>query len=171
MGSLLDRVDRAEFDEELPDAFEEEFLDELEDDLPSEAFGKPGVGKKLSNLKPTASPLSPAMKRRVATELQLYLELLVGVAEMACEPCAEVAAQHVKKVAQRGANIMARYPDLAQKFIGSSAIADLLGLAAALRPIAKQCVGHHVTHSIVYGEEGVDDGQPDYSNYGPYRPQ
>ena len=173
MASLLDRVSTEELRTELPDEFPAEFAEQFEQDLPSEAFTAPGpigpIGRKLRVRAPKQAPVSATMKRRIAAEIQLYLEMVVGVGEMYCSDCAAVWEEHTKKIADRAAAIVARYPDMAEKFIGSGMIAEIVALGAALRLPVKQLVGHHVTHTISHEHEGnEDDG--DYAAYAPYRP-
>jgi hypothetical protein len=170
MASLLDRVSTAELQTEIGDEFPAEFADQFEQDLPSAAFAEPApIGRKLRVRAPKQAPVSATMKRRIAAEIQLYLEMVVGVGEMYCSDCAAVWEEHSKKIADRAAAIIARYPDMAEKFIGSGMIAEIVALGAALRQPVKQIVGHHVTHTISHEhEEPADDG--DYAAYAPYRP-
>lgn len=140
---------------------------------PSSAFGEsqslPMPGRKVAaKLKPTGQPVSAAMRRRIAVEVQLYLEMVVGVGEMYCQPCAMVWDAHVKTISDRAAALISLYPDLAAKFVGSGMIPALVGLGAALRQPVRQVVGHHITHTI-RDESSDDDSATDYAGYQPYR--
>ncbi len=169
MVALLDRIDTEKISPEMPEDFRDELGDEFEQDEPSSAFAPTPPGAKLTDkLKPPGGLITAGERRRVEAELLLYLELANGACEMACTPCAEFSEQHLKPIAKRAANILARYPDLAYKLIKGGIIADSLALLIAVRPVVKQVVGHHVTHSIVY--EGEEAGGVDLSGYGPYRP-
>ncbi len=170
MASLLDRVSTAELQTEIGEEFPAEFAEQFEQDLPSAAFAEPAtIGRKLRVRAPKQAPVSATMKRRIAAEIQLYLEMVVGVGEMYCSDCAAVWEEHSKKIADRAAAIIARYPDMAEKFIGSGMIAEIVALGAALRQPVKQLVGHHVTHTISHEHEGTED-DGDYAAYAPYRP-
>lgn len=171
MGSLLDQAEAPVFDAQFSDDFGDDFPDELEVDPPSAAFAPeapPTIGKRLAKVTPAGPVVSAATRRRIAAEIQLYVEVLAGITEIKCEECAKVIEAHSKKVAERAADILGRYPDMAEKFIKSGLIAAVVGLGAAVKPIAKQVIGHHVTHSI--GEEGGHGDATDYAEYGPYRP-
>ena len=174
MASLLDKASTADIPESLDSEFAQEFGGEFEQDLPSAAFGEqqslPTPGRKVAaRLRTTGPPVSAAMRRRIAVELQLYLEMAVGIGEMACPECAEVWDAHVKNISERGAALIALYPDLAEKLIGSGAIPAIVGLGAALRKPVAQVVRHHITHSIG-SEDTSHDGTPDYGEYPAYRP-
>lgn len=127
-----------------------------------------GGRKAVAKLRPSGATLSAAMRKRVSAELRLYLELVVGVGEMYCEPCAAVWSEHLERIAERGTAVMALYPDLAAKFIGTGAIPVVIGLAAALREPVRQMVRHHVTRTLSYEDE--QDQGVDYGNLPPYRP-
>jgi hypothetical protein len=171
MGGLLDRVDVEELDRDLTVDFSDELTDQFEQDLPSSAFGEQPASTRLgAKLKPSGAVIPAAMRRRVEAEILLYLELANGACEMACAHCAEFAEQHLKPIAKRAANIVARYPDLAEKLVTGGILGDWIALLIAVRPVIKQVTGHHVTHSIRYEDEETGGESTDYSGYGPYRP-
>lgn len=173
MTAILDRLETPENLDEFPRDLSPEFSDELTDgyeaDEPSSAFDAVPASRTLSQkMKPSGDLITPSEKRRIAAEIEVYLELVNGAWEMGCPHCAEVVEKSIKPVSQRVANILARYPDLARKLIASGIIADWVGLLVALRPIAKQISAHHITHTISYDDEDQGD---DLESFQPYQQQ
>lgn len=163
MAALLDDVNvttgPAVFGPELSPEFSDEFGDEFEQDLPSGALGDTSAGARMrARLRPTGDPVSAATKRKLQGELQLWLELLNGLWGLRCEHCADHNQQYIENLSKRLTNLAARYPDLVEKLTTGGLIADSIAVASAAAPIVRHAVGHHVTHSIRYGDEELDDG-------------
>jgi hypothetical protein len=174
VSTILDRLtgrdSTGETPAEKPDEFDQEFAREFGEELapdPVPAGGWTDSPKGRGPADP-APALTTTESRAVAAELRMYIELIAGAVELTCEPCAGVIDAQRNKVAARAARIAARYPAAARKLIAGAVMGDILGLAAALRPIAKHAYGHHVSHSIAY--EGEDDAPArELASYGPRR--
>jgi len=170
---LLDRVSVAEQDTDFPDEFETEFQDDFndgyeQDPAPMEVPDRvPRSRAALARIRPTQAPVSARTRKRISAELQVWGEILAMPLQARDPICGEVVAQQMEPVCDRISAILGRYPDLAAKFLGSTVAADVVGLLAALKPIAMVVTAHHITHTI--GDNG-DDAQLDLDQYPAYQP-
>jgi hypothetical protein len=175
MTSLLDRVNHTELEDEFKPDYGEEFQGEFEGEFESDpapgdeqpAQEPRGMARRAAEkMKPSASPVTAAMRRRISAEIQLYLELLGGVVSLRCEECGTAMQDQTKAVADRCASILGRYPDLANKLVSTGVLADWVGLAMALKPVASTVL-HHRQHTE---QEPESDSAAGAYVPPPYRP-
>ncbi len=169
MASLLDRImgqeNPEEIDPEIPDKIPPEWTRELSQDPPPDTAQAP---RKRPRQATTSGPVTPALKRRIAAELEAYIELAAIPLVMQDETCGGALHEQAEPIAKAIAQILARYPEIAHKFLATGLIGDWLKLLLAIKPVGQAMWKHHVVKPPE--QEGETGEQPDYSAFQPYRP-
>jgi hypothetical protein len=167
MASLLDKINgrdtAPDIESEVPDEFPQEWAEEyVQDPAPGPAKAAP---KKLLTVK-TTGQITPAMKRRIAAELEAYVQMMAIPVIMRDEVCGGVIHDQAKDIADSIATILSRYPDLAHKFLATGVLGDWVKLLIAIKPIVTVVYSHHISKKT----EEEDHDTPDYSTYPAFRP-
>lgn len=150
--SLLDRVDL----DDLHAATDGELPEELErDPAPAENTRKRRRRKVSEAVRPAGRPVTSTTRKRIAAELQAYIELAAIPVVMKDPLCGGAIHAQAEPCAEAIAGILGRYPDLAEKFLATGLIGDWIKLAMAVKPIVETVWAHHVTKVI--GAEGGPD--------------
>jgi hypothetical protein len=117
--------------------------------------------------KPTTSgAITPAMRKRIAAELEAYGQFLAMPILLRDETCGAVVQRQVKPAADALADILAEYPDIAHKFMATGILGKWMKLFATLWPVFQVVYAHHIART-------PDDEESDGVNideYAPYRP-
>ncbi len=168
MVSLLDKIKAVENGQEIDEEPGEEPGEEPAfgwDDLPPDPAP---VNRRSSGpvVPKTYGKVTPAMKKRIAAELEVYIELLAMPVMMRDQHCGGAIHDNAGKVADAISQILARYPDVAHKFVTTGVFADGLKLALALKPIGEAIWEHHVVKT----EGGNDSERLDLDSFQRYRP-
>lgn len=169
MASLLSKILSPDSDEELtsevPDEFPQEWADELAQDPPP---GKSKAPKMKLSPTRTSGNITPALKNRIAAEIEAYVEFAALPLVLRDPECGGALHEQAKPIGKAIAQILSRYPDLAHKFLQTGVLGDWLKLAAVLQPVLKAVYDHHIAKKPE--EEQVDD-RPDYvTSYPSFRP-
>jgi hypothetical protein len=114
----------------------------------------------------TAGAITPALRKRIAGEIEAYIEMAAIPIVMRDEVCGGAIHAQAKPMADAIANILSRYPDLAHKFLATGVLGDWLKLVLAIKPIAEAIYQHHIVKPV--DEEAVPDVS--YDEFQPYRP-
>lgn len=162
--SLLDGVDLEDVDVLPGDPPEEYDLDPE----PAPETTRPRRRRMAEVVKPAGRTIPVATRKRLAAELEAYTELVAMPLVMRDPLCGGALHDQAKPIAEAVAAILARYPDLAAKIIGTSVIADFGKLLIAVKPVAMVVWSHHISKTVE-GATGDDPGQPDYSAYPAFR--
>jgi hypothetical protein len=169
MASLLSKILSPESDDELTPEVPEQFPSEWEQELVPDA--PPGKSKapkiKLTPTR-TSGNVTPALKKRIAAEVEAYVEFAALPLVLRDPECGGALHEQAKPIGDAIAQILSRYPDLAHKFLQTGVLGDWLKLAAVLQPFLKAVYDHHIAKKPE--EEQVDD-RPDYvTSYPSFRP-
>ena len=128
--------------------------------------GAPAPRPRGPLLKPaTAGPVTPALKKRISGELEAYIEMMAIPLVFRDEVCGAAVHAQAKPIADAIARILARYPDLAHKFLATGVLGDWIALGLAVKPVIEAVYAHHVAKP----QEETDDGA-DFGAYPAYRP-
>jgi hypothetical protein len=173
MGSLLDRIRGVEFEphpdlESIPD-IPGEIPDRVPDEW-SELTPDPVPGARKSSgpafVPKTHGNVTPALKKRISAELEAYIEFAAMPVIMRDPTCGGALHDQAKPIADSITAILAKYPDLAHKFLATGMLGDWLKLGIAFQPVIKAIWDHHVVKTP---EGGQGDGL-DLDDFEPYRP-
>ncbi len=168
MASLLDRLKGQESpsDEspEVPDNVPPEWEQELAQDPPP---GGKAPRVKLRQAT-TSGNITPALRKRIAAEIEAYVEFAALPVMMRDETCGGVLHEQARPIAEAITTILSRYPDLAHKFLATGLIGDWIKLGVVLQPVVKTVWQHHVARPAE--PEGGHDGSADLSAFPVYRP-
>lgn len=142
MSTLLGRIIGHEVEEENPP----ENLPEntpLESELdPDPTPAPPGGG--FTALAPViVGKVTPTMKKRIAAELETYVEMLALPLVMRDPHCGGVLHENAKPIADAIAQIISRHPEIAAKFLKTGMFGDWLKLAAVTTPVVSALWAHH----------------------------
>ena len=165
MGALLDRIKGVETPLEtpleIPDEIPEDWASELDKDpVPAPRRGAETLVPK------TFGKVTPALKKRIAAELEAYIEFAAMPLVMRDPVCGGALHEQAKPMAEAVAQIMSRYPEIAHKFLATGMLGDWLKLFLTAQPVIQAVWSHHVVKS---NEQGVDsDDLADFG--GSYRP-
>jgi hypothetical protein len=173
MGTLLDRIKGIETTREMDPDFDPEFDGEIPDSVPPEWAGltpdpAPVPRKGTEPLVPKVyAKITPALKKRISSELEVYIELMAMPIVMRDPVCGGAIHEQAKPMADAIAQILSRHPEIASKFLATGMIGDWLKLLAAVQPIASAVWAHHITSTPEQAPGG--DGF-DLNNFDPNRP-
>lgn len=156
MASLLDRIKGVE---SVP-----ETVDGIPDEVPaewSEGFNPdpvPGPAVKASPLTPkTSGNLTPALKKRLSAELEMYIEFMAMPVLMRDPTCGQAIHDQAAPIAAAVMQILSRHPELAHKFLATGNIGDWIKLAVALQPVGKVVWDHHIVKTGTEEQEPAGD--------------
>lgn len=116
----------------------------------------------------TSGSITPAMKKRIAAELEAYIEFAAIPVMMRDPHCGGVLHEQARQVADAIATILSRYPDLAHKFLATGVLGDWMKLLAVLQPIASAIWQHHIVKPKDQATEQQEQ-QDVIANYPAYR--
>jgi hypothetical protein len=157
--------DAAEISSEVPDEVPAEWSEELTQDPPPGKSKPPRV--KLAPTR-TSGNVTPALKKRIAAEVEAYVEFAALPLVMRDPTCGGVLHEQAKPIGDAIAGILSRYPDLAHKFLQTGVLGDWLKLAAVLQPVLKVMYEHHIAKKP---EEDQADERADFvTSYPSFRP-
>jgi hypothetical protein len=164
MASLLDRIKGVEVGPEngpeVPDTVPAEWAGLTPDPEPGDA---PPTKAPKAPIKVT--PVGPALKKRIAAEIEMYIEFAAMPILLRDPVCGGAIHEQAEPIAAAITQILAKYPEIAHKFLATGAVGDWIKLAVALQPVGKIVWEHHVTKA------GQDEGVPvDLTNFDVYRP-
>lgn len=161
MTSLLDRLKGEESSEELDDYSElpddSEWDGLLQDPPPAATPQQRSKRPSILPPPPSGPALKLAERRRIAAELEAYGYLLVMPLQIRDPVCGEVARETIKPAADALTGILARYPDLAAKFLATGVFGDWIKLVAVLKPLAEVVYHHHIAKD----HPALDDQESD----------
>ncbi len=162
-GEQIDPENSPENTAEIPDLVPAGWADDLPQDPPP---GKTRAPRKLRQAT-TSGNVTPALRKRIAAEIEAYIQFTAIPIVMRDETCGTVLHEQAAPIADAITTILARYPDLAHKFLATGVLGDWIKLAVVLQPVLKTVWEHHVSRK----PEGDTDGeQPDFSAYPIHRP-
>ena len=174
MGTLLDRLKGVETSRENDPDLDDDFSGEIPDNVPPEWAGLtpdpapvPHKPSRDALVPKTFGKITPALKRRISGELEVYIDLVAMPIVMRDPVCGGALAEQAKPIADAIAQILSRHPEIAHKFLATGMIGDWLKLFAAVQPIAATVWAHHVTDKPD-AEDGGDGF--DLNNFDPNRP-
>lgn len=163
MGVLMDRLKGMNTDPETDSETDLETDVTVPDEVPPEWSGltpdpAPVPRKAADPLMPKIYPkITPALKRRISGELEVYIDLMAMPLVMRDPVCGGAVAQQAKPLADAIAQILSRHPEIASKFLATGMIGDWLKLFAAVQPIAQTVWSHHIsTRPAEQEEESFD---------------
>lgn len=167
MVSLLDKLkgteSSQESEEEFPDQIPQEWAEEYVQDPPPGAPGKPARRKIVTTV--TSGAVTPAMRRRIAGEIEAYIEILAMPLILRDPVCGGALHEQAKPSADALAGILARYPDLAHKFLATGLFGDCVKVGLALKPFVVAVYMHHIVKRV-----DEEEAAPDDTTYPAYRP-
>lgn len=173
MGALLDRIKGIETGPQMDPDMDTEFDGEIPDGVPPEWAGltpdpAPVPRKGSEPLMPKVyAKITPALKKRISGELEVYIELMAMPIVMRDPVCGGAIHEQARPMADAIAQILSRHPEIASKFLATGMIGDWLKLLAAVQPVAAAIWSHHIT-STPEQEPGGDGF--DLNNFDPNRP-
>lgn len=155
MASLLDRLKGPEtgpeLNPEVPDHVPEEWAPELAQD-PAPGKAKPVRAKLRTSA--TSGNVTPALRKRISAEIEAYIELVAMPVILRDETCGAVLHEQAQPIADALTAILARYPDLAHKFLATGVLGDWIKLAVVVKPVIEVGWRHHVAKQPEQGEQG-----------------
>lgn len=169
MASLLDRLSGIKISEKISDEIGNEIPDEIPEGWAEEFTPDPppGTAKPVKPLTPkTAGPVGPALKKRISAEIEMYIELAAMPIVMRDPQCGGALHAQAAPIAAAITQILSRYPEMAHKFLATSAMGDWLKLAMALQPVGQAVWEHHITKPL----EEVTSDTLDLDAFPVYRP-
>lgn len=160
-GQEIDSENDTENDQEIPDVVPPEWSELTPDPAPgTRKAGAPLVPK-------TYGKVTPALKKRIAAEIEAYVEFAAMPVMMRDPTCGGALHEQAKPIADALATILGRYPDMAHKFLATGVLGDWLKLGIALQPVVGAVWSHHVVNQPAQG--GVEDDL-DLTGYDEFRP-
>lgn len=173
MNRLLGRLTGTETDQEIEQETDQEMGVEIPDGVPEEWSGLapdpvPGARKAGAPLTPkTFGRVTPAMKKKIAEQISMYIDLLAMPVALRDEVCGGAVQHQADALGKAFANILARYPEAAHKFLTTGVLGDWIAVGLAAKPIAEAVWSHH----IVKKPEGMDESDGlNLADFDPYRP-
>lgn len=165
LSTLIDRFIGRETENEIPDENLDENLDR-EPELPPDPPPAPR-GTSFSLLSSTAAgKVTPALKKRIAAELEAYVEMAAIPLIMRDPTCGTALHDQAKPIAEAIAQIMSRHPEVAHKFMQTGVFGDWFKLIMAVGPVVKVAWSHHSPQT-----PEIEDDAPDFPpNFDPFRP-
>ncbi len=165
LSTLLARFTGRETDDEIPEETTDEILDR-EPELPPDPSPAPR-GSSFSLLAPaTTGKVTPALKKRIAAEIEMYIEMAAVPVIMRDPTCGTALHQQAKPIADAMAQILSRYPEVAHKFIQTGVFGDWFKLFMAVAPAVKIAWAHHSNPT-----SEIEDDAPEFPpNFDPFRP-
>lgn len=174
MGALLDRIKGVDFEPnkdlenipQIPDEVPDEWTAE-QDSEPLAADPPPAQRRPDPMFKPvTYGKVTPAMQRKIAEQISMYIELFAMPAAMRDPVCGGAVQDQAEALGKAFAKILSRYPEAAHKMLASGVLGDWIAVGMAAKPIAQAIYHHHIAKDIE--QEGAPD---DFSDFGDtYRP-
>ena len=177
MATLLERLKGTDNDTEngpengpvIPDQIPDAWLNEgqpLAQDPPPGSSKAPRPKLRQAT---TGGNVTPALRKRISAELEAYVEFAALPLVLRDPVCGGALHEQAKPIADAITAILARYPDLAHKFLATGVLGDWLKLGVALHPVLKAMWEHHIKATPDDQVEGGADGQPEI-NYPAWRP-
>lgn len=167
MASLLDRIRGQETVPEkvveIPDEVPQEWGEEFAPDP------TPGEVPKLKKavIRPTTSGnVTPALKKKISAEIEAYIEFAALPIVLRDPTCGQALHEQAKPIADAIANLLARNPELAHKFLATGVLGDWLKLLSVTYPVLKAVFDHHITKT----KDEEEDGGFDFSAAPAFRP-
>lgn len=174
MNRLLNNLIGTKTDEEISDESDEEIGTDVPDGVPPEWSGltpdpAPAGRRSADPLVPkTYGKVTPALKKRIAAEIQAYVEFAAMPVIMRDPVCGGAVHEQAKPIADSIATILARYPEIAHKFLATGVLGDWLKFGLAMQPVLAAVWSHHIAGSPEQHAGGDDDFDP--ATLEPYRP-
>lgn len=167
MNGLLDKIRAAksdpEIDPEIPDTIPPEIAEQYAQDPPPM---EPPAGGGKGPRRPPAPRGSTVLRRKVAAELEAYARMAALGVAVRDPHCGMAMNDQAKAIADALAEIIARNPQLAEKFIQAGVIGDWAKLLMAVQPVVAAIYRHHIARST----DDQEGSRVDVAQYPAYRP-
>lgn len=166
---MLDRVDLDAADVTDGPEPPEEYDPDPEPSVPAAR----GRRKIRDAVKPSGATINATQRKRLVAELEAYAELAALSVIVRDPVCGQAVHDQARPVAEALAAILARYPDMASKILGTGMVGDWLKLLMAVKPIVAAVWSHHIVRPVDSPAEGVTSATPgpaDLNLYPAWRP-
>lgn len=172
--SLLEKIRNGEASVSVTPVFSDTDGSETVPDTPAELFEQdPPPGSAAPRPRgpvfkaTTSGAITPALKKRIAAELEAYGQFLAMPILIRDPVCGEVVQRQVKPAADAIADIMAEYPEIAHKFMATGILGKWMKLFAVLWPVVQVVYAHHIAPK---SDDDEGAGGVDLDEYPAYRP-
>lgn len=171
MGALLDSLLGNKTDPEMglentPDIVPPDWAADL--GITADPVPEGSVPSKAATVKKPAPAVTATVKKRLAAEVEMWVELAAMPIVMRDPQCGGAIHENAAPIAEAVTNILAKHPELAAKFLAGGAVGDWMKLALALQPVGKAVWDHHIV-KVDQGETGPGV-VPDVDLFPVYRP-
>lgn len=150
----------------IPDQIPDAWLAEGQQLAPDPVPGTAKPARVKLRQATTSGNVTPALRRRISAEIEAYIQFAAIPLVMRDEVCGGALHEQARPMAEAITAILARYPDLAHKFLQTGMLGDWLKLGVVTMPVVKTMWEHHVS-ARPEPDEGVPGEQPVYP---PFRP-
>lgn len=173
MATLIDFLSPRESAPEIADEIGDENVPEIPaepsvwaDIDPDPAPAAPRKSGGLSLPEVAVARVTPALKNRIAGEIEAYIEMAAIPLVMRDPVCGGALHEQAKPMAKAIAQILSRYPELASKFMATGVFGDWIKLVMVTAPVLRVVYSHHSGPQETPHDHNAD--LPD--DFDPFRP-